>query len=245
MGDSVSLAIVTGAGSGIGFATAVRLAQDGFSITAVDVDAAGLKRLADTVVATTRELDIRDAAGFERLLDKLPREPDALVNVAGIGVAAPLHETSPNDWDRVLDVNLRAIFLTCRAALPRMLAAGHGSIVNVASVAGLVGVRNRAAYCASKAGVIGLTRSIAVDYAHRGIRANAVCPGTVASEWIDKILADADDPVAARRSMEERQLDGRMGTPEEIAGAIAYLLGSDARFVNGSAFVIDGGMTAV
>jgi NAD(P)-dependent dehydrogenase (short-subunit alcohol dehydrogenase family) len=243
--ESRGIAIVTGAGSGIGLATATRLAADGFAVAAVDVDSAGLARLAAAGGAvTTHELDVRDAGGFAKLLAGLPEPPAALANVAGVGVAAILHETEPDDWDRVLEINLKAIYLTCRATLPLMAENGGGLIVNVASVAGLVGIRNRAAYCASKAGVIGLTRSIAVDYAHLGIRANAVCPGTVATEWIDKILANAPDPVAARRAMEERQLDGKMGSPEEIAGAIAYLLGPDARFVNGSAFVIDGGMTA-
>lgn len=143
----------------------------------------------------------------------------ALVNVAGVGVAAPLADTADS--------------------------AGGGTVVNVASVAGIVGVKNRAAYCASKAGVIGLTRSIAADYAPAGIRANAICPGTVETEWVDKILASDPDPKAARAAMEARQLDGRMGTPEEVAAGIAFLAGHDGRFVNGSAFVMDGGMTAI
>jgi NAD(P)-dependent dehydrogenase (short-subunit alcohol dehydrogenase family) len=167
---------------------------------------------------TGHRLDVRDAEAFAELLDHVltaSGTPDLLVNVAGVGVgvAAPLADTSLEDWDRVLGINLTATFLTCRLILPHMVAAGRGTIVNVASVAGLVGVRNRAAYCASKAGVIGLTRSIAADYAAAGIRANAICPGTVDSEWIGKILADAPDPVGARQAMEARQLDGRMGPP--------------------------------
>jgi NAD(P)-dependent dehydrogenase (short-subunit alcohol dehydrogenase family) len=126
-----------------------------------------------------------------------------------------------------------------------MLEAGHGLIVNVSSIAGIVGLRNRAAYCASKHGVIGLTRAIAADYAHEGIRCNAICPGTVDTEWIGKILADADDPESTRRAMEQRQLDGRMGSPDEVAAGIAFLASADGRFVNGAAFVMDGGMTAV
>jgi NAD(P)-dependent dehydrogenase (short-subunit alcohol dehydrogenase family) len=126
-----------------------------------------------------------------------------------------------------------------------MLEAGHGLIVNVSSIAGIVGLRNRAAYCASKHGVIGLTRAIAADYADQGIRCNAICPGTVDTEWIGKILADADDPESTRRAMEQRQLDGRMGSPDEVAAGIAFLASADGRFVNGAAFVMDGGMTAV
>jgi NAD(P)-dependent dehydrogenase (short-subunit alcohol dehydrogenase family) len=154
-------------------------------------------------------------------------------------------ETTDDVWDLTIAVNLTAQFHTCRAVLPAMLDAGGGVIVNVASAAGLVAVRRRAAYCASKAGILGLTRAIAADFAAQGIRCNAICPGTVASEWIGKILADADDPEQMRRQMAERQLDGRMGTPEEVAGGIAFLVGPDARFVNGSAFVMDGGLTAV
>ncbi|MGH8882845.1 MAG: SDR family NAD(P)-dependent oxidoreductase, partial [Stackebrandtia sp.] len=140
---------------------------------------------------------------------------------------------------------LTATFTTCRAVLPGMVAAGGGIIVNVGSIAGVVGVRDRAAYCASKGGVIALTRSIAADYAANGIRANAICPGTVGSEWIDKILSDAPDPVAARVAMAARQLDNRMGTPDEVAAGIAFLASDDGRFVNGSAFMMDGGVTAV
>jgi NAD(P)-dependent dehydrogenase (short-subunit alcohol dehydrogenase family) len=246
-------AIVTGAGSGIGFATSEKLASSGYAIVAADISEEGVARAVAAAqslgaAATGAPLDVRDEAAFAELLDRTATHfgaPDLLVNVAGVGVAAPLAETSVEDWDRVLGINLTATFLTCRLVLPRMLDAGGGAIINVASVAGLVGVRNRAAYCASKAGVIGLTRSIAADYAASGIRANAICPGTVDSEWIGKILADAPDPVAARRAMEERQLDGRMGSPDEVAAGIAFLASDEARFVNGSAFVMDGGMTAV
>jgi NAD(P)-dependent dehydrogenase (short-subunit alcohol dehydrogenase family) len=246
-------ALVTGAGSGIGYATTQLLAQRGYAIAAADLSAEGVERAvtdsrAHGVPAVGRALDVRDETAVAELIDLAVAELgglDLLANVAGIGVAAPLAETSTEDWDRVIGVNLTGTFVTCRLALPRMLEAGGGVIVNVASVAGVVGVRQRAAYCASKAGVIGLTRSIAVDYAAQGIRANAICPGTVASEWIGKILSNAPDPDAARKAMEERQLDGRMGTPEEVAAGIAFLAGDEGRFVNGTAFVMDGGMTAI
>ncbi|MCI2420782.1 SDR family oxidoreductase [Saccharopolyspora sp. K220] len=252
--NEVRTAIVTGAGSGIGYATAVKLATSGYRIVAVDIAADGTERAAAAVAEAGSEalpvaLDVRDTAAFEAAVERAEQHfgvaPRLLANIAGVGVAATLTETSREDWDTVLGINLTALFETCRIVLPKMLAAGGGCIVNVASVAGVVGVRKRAAYCASKAGVIGLTRSIAVDYAHQGIRANAICPGTVASEWIGKILADAPDPDAARQAMEQRQLDGRMGSPEEVAAGIAFLAGDEARFVNGSAFVMDGGMTAI
>lgn len=243
------LAIVTGAASGIGFATAQRLAGAGYRIAAVDVDRDGLERTRDAVAAvgagvTTHAFDICEETEFEALLSQVGA-PRLLANIAGVGVAAPVTQTSTSDWDRIIAINLTAVFTACRAALPLMLAEGGGVIVNVGSVAGIVGVRNRAAYCASKGGVIALTRSIAADYAGQGIRANAICPGTVASEWIGKILADAPDPAAARKAMEDRQLDGRMGTPEEVAAGIAFLASEDGRFVNGASFVMDGGMTAV
>jgi NAD(P)-dependent dehydrogenase (short-subunit alcohol dehydrogenase family) len=167
-----------------------------------------------------------------------------VANVAGIGVAATVVETTDEQWQRVISVNLTGTFIVCRAAVPILLGSGGGVIVNVASVGGLVGIAERAAYCASKAGVIGLTKAIAVDHAAAGIRAVAICPGTVESEWITKILANNSDPVAARRAMSDRQLDGRMGAPDEVAAGIAFIASSDGRFINGSEFVMDGGMTA-
>ncbi|MEX0873683.1 MAG: SDR family NAD(P)-dependent oxidoreductase [Actinomycetota bacterium] len=253
MAQRQGTAIVTGAASGIGFATAGRLGADGWPLALVDVDE-------DRLLAKERELtasgvevrsyafDLLEAESFGDVVDRVARDIgpcSLLVNDAGVGVAATLLETKPEDWDRITAVNLTAMFHTCRAVLPAMLEARHGLIVNVSSIAGVVGLRNRAAYCASKHGVIGLTRAIAADYAHEGIRCNAICPGTVDTEWIAKILADADDPESTRRAMEQRQLDGRMGSPDEVAAGIAFLASDDGRFVNGAAFVMDGGMTAV
>jgi NAD(P)-dependent dehydrogenase (short-subunit alcohol dehydrogenase family) len=238
-------AIVTGAASGIGFATAKRLATEGWSLVLVDVDEVRLAGKANQIDgARTYPFDLLHAEHFGEVVDAVGG-CELLVNDAGIGVAATLLETTSDDWDRTMAVNVTAMFHTCKAVLPSMLEAGGGRIVNVSSIAGVVGLKNRLAYCASKHAVIGLTRAIAADYAHLGIRCNAICPGTVETEWIGKILANAPDPDATRRQMEARQLDGRMGTPEEVAAGIAFLASDDARFVNGAAFLMDGGMTAV
>src|ERR1700733_8527144 len=187
-----AVAVVTGAASGIGRATALRLARDGYEIAMLDLDAAGM--------AETRT-QIRQIGGLARAfpgglrgplgVGSVAREiavtvgpPQVLVNVAGIGVAASVLETSDEDWNRVVAVNLTGPFLTIRATLPLMLDRGSGVIVNIASVAGQVGLARRAAYCASKAGLGGPTRAVAVDHAGEGIRCVAIWPGTVETEWI-------------------------------------------------------------
>jgi NAD(P)-dependent dehydrogenase (short-subunit alcohol dehydrogenase family) len=227
---------VTGAASGIGRATAERLQGDGWEVAAVDIDA--------TPFDESYRLDLRDPIAIADVFAAIG-PVDALVNDAGIGFAGTVLDTTADQWDAMLAVNLTAMFHTTKAVLPGMLERRRGSIVNLASVAGVVGVRNRAGYCATKGGVIAFTRAIAADHAADGIRANAICPGTVDTEWIGKILADAPDPAATRAAMEARQLDGRMGSPEEVAAGIAFLLSDDGRFVNGSAWVMDGGMSAV
>jgi NAD(P)-dependent dehydrogenase (short-subunit alcohol dehydrogenase family) len=228
--------VVTGAASGIGRATAERLQRDGWDVVAVDIAA--------TAFDESHVLDLRDPAAIAEVFAAIG-PVDALVNDAGIGFAATVVDTTTEQWDAMLAVNLTAMFHTTKAVLPAMLERRRGSIVNLASVAGVVGVRNRAGYCATKGGVIAFTRAIAADHAADGIRANAICPGTVDTEWIGKILADSTDAAATRAAMEARQLDGRMGSPEEVAAGIAFLLSDDGRFVNGSAWVMDGGMTAV
>lgn len=246
---NAGLALVTGAASGIGRATALRLARDGYQLVLLDRDRAGLETTAAATGSASvacHTLDLRDGAAIDRLVGDLVRDrpPTLLVNVAGVAVARTTADTSPEEWDLVVGVNLTAVYRMCRAVLPGMIAAGGGVIVNVASVGGMIGLANRAAYCASKAGVIGLTKAIAVDHAGQGIRATAMCPGTVDTEWIGMILADAADPPSVRAAMEARQLDGRMGTADEVAAGIAFLASPDGRFVNGSAFVMDGGVTA-
>jgi len=247
-----TVAVVTGAASGIGRATALRLAQDGHEIAMLDIDATGLAGTRKQIErsggrAHAFPVDLRDPLGVGSVTREVAvtvGPPQLLVNVAGIGVAATVLETSDEDWNRVLAVNLTGPFLTIRATLPLMLDRGGGVIVNIASVAGQVGLARRAAYCASKAGLVGLTRAVAVDHASEGIRCVAICPGTVETEWIARIVAGAPDPAAARQAMAERQLDGRMGSPAEIAAMVAFVASPDGRFINGAALVLDGGMTA-
>ncbi|NUP46815.1 MAG: SDR family oxidoreductase [Catenulispora sp.] len=247
-----AVAAVTGAASGIGRATAVRLAHDGFEVAMLDIDDAGLAGTRDLIEAGGGKahafsVDLCDplaVGAVAREIAVTVGAPEVLVNVAGIGLLANVLETSDEDWERVLAVNLTGPFLTTRATLPLMLDRGHGVIINIASVGGQVGLAGRAAYCASKAGLVGLTKAVAVDHAAEGIRCVAICPGTVGTEWIGKILANAPDPETARAAMAARQLDGRMGTPEEVAAMVAFVAGADGRFVNGAALVIDGGLTA-
>jgi meso-butanediol dehydrogenase / (S,S)-butanediol dehydrogenase / diacetyl reductase len=247
-----NVAVVTGAASGIGRATALRLARDGYEIAMMDLDSAGLAETRTQIQraggrAHCFPVDVCDPLSVGSVTRKVAvtvGPPQVLVNVAGIGVAATVLETSDEDWNRVLAVNLTGPFLTIRATLPLMIDRGRGVVVNIASVAGQVGLARRAAYCASKAGLVGLTRAIAVDHAAEGIRCVALCPGTVETEWIAKIIADAPDPAAVRQTMAERQLDGRMGSPDEVAAMVAFVASPDGRFINGAALVLDGGMTA-
>ena len=252
--ESVSrIAVVTGAASGIGRAIARHLAGENYEIAMMDVNEAGLEAVraqieAEGGAAHAFAVDLCDPLAVGAVTREIAvrvGSPHVLVNVAGVGVAATVLETSDEDWNRVLSVNLTGPFLTIRAILPLMLDRGSGVIVNIASVGGQVGIARRAAYCASKAGLVGLTRAVAVDHARAGVRSVAICPGTVETEWIGKILADSPDPDAARRAMADRQLDGRMGTPEEVAAAVAFVASDQGRFINGAALVIDGGMTAI
>ncbi len=232
-------ALVTGAGSGIGAAVARSLHTEGADVVLADAAVEGARLLAGELGdrAYAVELDVRDEQGVSEATDEL----DVLVNVAGIGSTTNAPGTPVEVWDDVFAVNARGTFLCCKHAIPGMARRGGGSIVNIASVAGLVGLRNRAAYCASKGAVIAFTRALAVDHVAEGIRVNAVCPGTVDSPWVRRLVDDAGESLEALRA---RQPMGRLGTPEEVAEAVLYLASDAASFVTGSALVIDGGLTA-
>jgi NAD(P)-dependent dehydrogenase (short-subunit alcohol dehydrogenase family) len=226
-------ALVTGGGSGIGAAVARRLAADGFEVVVSDasLEAAG------ELGAEALGLDVRD----EQQVAPAMADVDVLINVAGIGSTTNAPETPLDVWENVFAVNARGTFLCCKHAIPGMIARGGGSIVNVASVAALVGLRNRAAYSASKGAVVSLTRALAIDHVGDGIRVNAVCPGTVDSPWVRRLVEESGESLDALR---QRQPMGRLGTPDEIADSVAYLASDRAAFVTGSVLVIDGGLTA-
>jgi 2-keto-3-deoxy-L-fuconate dehydrogenase len=232
-------AFVTGAGSGIGEAVARALHAEGAVVTLADVSDSA-DRVAGELggSATAVRLDVRDE---DQVRARMPAQLDVLVNVAGIGSTTNAPETSLDVWEEVFAVNARGTFLCCKHAIPKLIERGGGSIVNVGSVAALVGLKNRAAYCASKGAVVALTRALAVDHVADGIRVNDVCPGTVDSPWVRRLVEDAGESLENLRA---RQPMGRLGTPPEIAEAILYLASDAARFVTGTSLVIDGGLTA-
>jgi NAD(P)-dependent dehydrogenase (short-subunit alcohol dehydrogenase family) len=232
-------ALVTGAASGIGEATARLLHAGGAEVVLADVDGVRLEALAAELGdrAGARVLDVRDEAQVAPAVAGV----DVLVNVAGIGSTHDAPGTPLELWEDVFAVNARGTFLCCKHTIPGMRERGGGAIVNVSSVAALVGLKNRAAYSASKGAVVALTRALAVDHVGDGIRVNAVCPGTVDSPWVRRLVEEVGESLDALRA---RQPMGRLGTTDEIAEAIAYLASDSAAFVTGSVLVIDGGLTA-
>jgi len=239
-------AFVTAAGQGIGRATALALAAAGARVVATDVDAAKLSGLASEQVRTAA-LNVLDPAAI-RLAAQEAGAVDILVNCAGVVHQGTLLEASDADWSLAFDLNCRSMFHTMQAFVPGMLERGGGAIVNIASVASsLKGVPNRFIYSASKAAVIGMTRSVATDYVGMGIRCNCICPGTVETPSLDERIAAnaaiAGSVDAARAAFVARQPMGRLGTPGEIAALVVYLAGDEARFMTGQSVVIDGGLT--
>ncbi len=239
-----TVAVVTGGGSGIGLATSTRLAQYGFTVAVLDVQPSAA---ADGAAALALRCDVTDEADVATAMavvaDRLGGI-DVLVNNAGITgsrEAARCHETPVAEWDKVHAVNVRGPFLCSRAVLPSMVARGSGHIITIASVAGLVAFPGRCAYTASKGAALMLTRSIAVDYAAAGIRANAVCPGMVYTPMTSWRL----DQPELRAEVEARIPVGRVATPDEIADAVALLASGRLGYMTGHPLVVDGGMTAL
>jgi 2-keto-3-deoxy-L-fuconate dehydrogenase len=239
-------AFITAAGQGIGRATALAFAAAGATVVATDVDAAKLAGLESGSIRT-RALNVLDAAAIAAAGQE-SGPVDILFNCAGIVHQGTLLDATEAEWSLAFELNCRSMFRTMQAFLPGMLARGRGSILNMASVASsMKGVPNRFIYSASKAAVVGMTRSVATDYVTQGIRCNCLCPGTVGTPSLDERIAAnaaaAGSVEAARAAFVARQPMGRLGTPEEIAALAVYLSGDDAQFITGQAVVIDGGLT--
>ncbi|MES2403453.1 MAG: SDR family oxidoreductase [Pseudomonadota bacterium] len=237
--------LLTAAGAGIGRATALAFAREGAQVLATDVDAAALQSLAkENGAIRTATLDVTAPVQIAALVDANP-VIDVLFNCAGWVHAGTLLDTDDDAWRRSFAINVDSMFHLCKAVLPGMLARGKGSIVNMASAASSVkGVPNRFAYGATKAAVIGLTKAIAADYVARGVRCNAICPGTVKSPSLEgRVAALGGDRDAVWKSFIDRQPMGRLGTPEEIAALAVYLASDESSFTTGAIHVIDGGWT--
>jgi 2-keto-3-deoxy-L-fuconate dehydrogenase len=238
-------AFLTAAAAGIGRATALAFAREGAVVIATDVDVAGLEALRkEEPRIETARLDVLDAAQCEAIATRWAHV-DILANVAGYVHHGTLLDCSPEDWARSFDLNVNSMYRTIRAVLPGMLERGAGAIVNVSSIASSIkGIPNRCVYGATKAAVIGLTKSIAVDYVTRGIRCNAICPGTIDSPSLAGRMAASGDLEAARRAFVSRQPMLRLGKPEEVAALAVYLASDESGFTTGATHVIDGGWTA-
>jgi 2-keto-3-deoxy-L-fuconate dehydrogenase len=240
--------VVTGAGSGIGQAIANLFAAQGAAVWVVDRDESAARATVDAIVAAggraqAAVVDVADEAAVSALAGRLP-PLDVLVNNAGIGHVGDLLGTGATDLDRLYAVNVRGVFNGCKAFAPSMIARGVGSVINMASIGGVVAVRERLAYTTSKFAVVGLTKSLALDHSHTGVRFNCVCPGRVETPFARKRIAESADPERAYREMAATQLTGRMAEPREIAAAALYLAADESAMVTGSSLLIDGGWSA-
>ncbi len=239
-------AIITGGGSGIGAAICKRFASEGANLTILDRDADSGKKIADSLGGKFIRCDVADEQSVTTAFSNLDdQSPDILVNNAGIAHVGDLAKTCPEDFDRVMRVNVRGPYLCSRAALPSMLEKGNGCILNLASVAAQVGIADRFAYSTSKGAVYTMTLSIARDYVKRGIRANCLCPARVHTPFVDNYLREnyPGKEAAMFSELEATQPIGRMAKPDEIAALAAYICSEEAAFVTGAAFDIDGGFT--
>lgn len=229
------VAVVTGAASGIGAACARRLAEDGAVVATLDI-----------VGDVDHRIDVRDEPGVQRVMAEVVTEHgrlDVLVNAAGVAGGGPVHLLEADEWDRVMDVNLKGTFIVDKYAARHMLERGSGSIINIASIEGLEGTEGGTVYNSSKGGVVILTKSMAIDYGRRGIRVNCICPGGITTPLLEDII-NAEGMEAYHDTLLERHVLGRFGAPSEIAAAASFLASDDASFVTGHALVVDGGFTA-
>jgi 2-keto-3-deoxy-L-fuconate dehydrogenase len=242
-------ALVTGAGSGIGAAIAEAFAQAGARVFVADRDEAGAQRVSQQIqdaggIAQALKLDITYEPDIAAALTAIGEPLDILVNNAGIGCVGTILQTSPAQLHNLIGVNITGTYLVTRAFLPGMLDRGRGSVINLASVAGVVALRDRFAYTTTKFAVVGMTKALALDHSKQGVRFNAICPCRVETPWVAQRISEYPDPDAARRDMESTQLAGRMARPDEIAAAALYLASDEAAMVTGSTMMVDSGWSA-
>jgi len=242
-------ALVTGGASGIGEATVKELVRAGAFVWIADINQSAAQSLAETVGSSQAlHLDVTSPESISTAVSQLTRL-DILVNNAGIGHVGSIEQTEPADFDRLLNVNVRSVYLVTRGFLPLLLSGKSdgpvGSIVNIASVAGLVGIKQRFAYCTTKGAIVAMTRQLAVEYP-KTLRVNAICPGTVETPFVEGYLEKfhKENKEEVRAELRARQPVGRLGRPEEVASMVRYLASNEAAFINGSILTIDGGWTA-
>lgn len=236
-------ALITAAGQGIGKATVIAMAAEGAEVHATDLNAQLLASLDGTPNVTTRVLDVLDDAAIAATMEALPTL-DILFNCAGFVHNGTILDCGPKDWDLSFNLNVRAMYMTIRCALPKMLAMGGGSIVNMASIASSIkGLPNRFVYGTTKAAVIGLTKAVAADYVTKGIRCNAIAPGTVDTPSLAERINALPDPAEARKAFIARQPMGRLAQAHEIAPLVVFLASDEAAFITGNVYSCDGGMT--
>lgn len=246
------VAIVTGAASGIGRATAILFAAQGASVVVADRDEDGAQHVADVIrrcggLAVPVGVDVAspdEVEGMVQTAESTFGRLDVIVNNAGIeGKQGPTADCTLENWDTVIGINLRGVFLGMKYAIPALLRAGGGAVINMASVAGMVGFAGIPAYCASKGGVIQLTKAAALEYGKQGIRVNAICPGVIHTPMIDRFTGGAGE--AGLQAMEAMEPIGRLGKPEEVAQMSLFLASDESAFCTGAPFLVDGGFVAI
>ena len=241
--------IITGGGSGIGRAACLLFAREGATVVVADKSVSAAEQVAASAGngAISLEVDVAESASVKRMIDAAIQKfgrIDVLVNNAGYGFTGNVVGTDEDAWNKLMQVNVNGVFFGCKYAIPEMAKRGGGSIVNTASVVSIVGIRDRAAYCASKGAVAALTRAMALDHVGDKIRVNAVCPGTIDSPYFQEIFAKSPQAAELRRQLESRQAMNRLGQPEEIANGMLFLASDESSFMTGAVLTIDGGMTA-